>query len=37
VNKKNPSRRLYMTRALNSSINQIKMFFNKNIGNLWNK
>jgi len=35
VNKKNPTTRYYMRRALNSSINQIKQFFNKNISNLW--
>jgi len=37
VNKKNPHRRLYLTRALNTSIEQIKGFFNKNITDLWNK
>jgi hypothetical protein len=37
VNKKNPSRRLYMTRAMQTSKEQIKMYFKKNISDLWYK
>jgi len=34
VNKKNPSRRFYMKRALESSYNEIKRIFTKNIKNV---
>ena len=36
VNKKNPSRKFYMKRALESSVWQIKDYFNKNIQNVYN-
>jgi len=35
VNKKNPSRKFYMKRALESSANQIKKIFTKNITNVF--
>ena len=36
VNKKNPSRKFYMKRALESSYWQIKRIFTKNISNVFN-
>jgi len=37
VNKKNPNRRLYLYKAINSSKEQIKKYFIKNINNTLNK
>lgn len=37
INKKNPSRRFYMKRAFETSINAINMYFNKAISDYLNK
>lgn len=36
VNKKNPHTKFYMKRALETSLEQIKIYFAKNISDLWN-